>query len=705
MTAISAPSRALPRPTGFAAALAGLTGTLAVAAASVALLAGPAAAEQPSVMDGQLTDTASVLSSGQEDAVIAALNSLQDSTGLNLHVVYVSSFDGISNDNWAAQAATAAGLGQPDAVFAVAVGDREYSTAASNSGGPVSPSALRTAAADFATPALRNDDWAGAATDLAQGLEQQLTGTGGGSASVPGADANVNTATSDSGGFSFGALVVVGALVIGAIALIGGMAKRKKKGAASGEGAGRAGRGRAPQEPIEQLNRRAAGALVNADDAIRSSETELSFAKAQFGLQRTDQFTAALEQAKTHAAEAFHIRQLLEDDQPETEPQQREMLGHILSLTQQIDQVLSAQAAEFTKLRDIEARVPEHLSETLQRVKEVRADIEPARTELSRLGTRYPATALTSVSQNPDQASALLRSAEQAIGEGTTRLEAGDRSTAVNYARVAEEAVAQAATLIKNVRSAGQTLDEALPRLDAAIASISSDVQDANRLAPSDPVVVAAREEAEAAIAQGNQARQGGDPLAALQRLTSAEARIDATLENARHADENNRRATAQLDETLRRVTAQIQGVSDYISTHRGAVGSTARTRLSEAARLAADAADAAPSDPQRALSLATQAEQRATQAQQLAENDTKDDDWGDWGGGGRRRHPSMYGGNRGGVDLGSLILGGILMGGGGGGRGSSGGGFGGGGGGFGGFGGGGFGGGGGGFGGGGGSF
>lgn len=696
MTAISARHRALPRP---APALAGLTGALAVAAASVALVAGPAAAEQPSVMDGQLTDTAGVLDGGDEQDIVDALDSLQDETGLNLHVVYVSSFDGISNNDWAPQAATQAGLGQPDAVFAVAVEDREYSTASANSGGPISPSELRAAIPEYATGALGSSDWAGAAVDLAEGLESQLAG--GGTGVGTGANQDADPGTSDSGFFGFGSLIFVGALVLGGIALIGVLAKRKKKGGDAQGGAGRQ-RGAQPQEPVEQLNRRAAGALVNADDAIRSSETELNFAKAQFGLQRTDQFSAALDTAKKHAAEAFHIRQLLEDDEPETEPQQRQMLGHILALTSQIDEVLSAQADEFKKLRDIEARVPEHLSETLQRVKEVRADIEPARTELSRLANRYPAPSLRSVSQNPDQASGLLRSAEQAVAEGTTKLENGDRSSAVNYARVAEEAVAQAATLLKNVRGAGQLLDEARPRLDAALASISSDVQDANRLAPRDPVVIAARKEAEAAIAQGTEARQGGDPLAALQRLTSAEARIDTVLESARASDENNRRASAQLDETLRRVTAQIQGVSDYISTHRGAVGSTARTRLSEAARLAADASNTASSDPQRALSLATQAEQRATQAQQLAENDAEDDwdDWGGFGGGGRRRYGGpMYGGGRGGLDLGSLVLGGILLGGGGGGGRSSGG-FGGGGG-FGGFGGGGF----GGFGGGGGSF
>src|SRR5690625_7508621 len=55
--------------------------------------------------------------------------------------------------------------------------------------------------------------------------------------------------------------------------------------------------------PTDELNKRAGSALVAVDDAIRSSEEELAFAKAQFGLQATDTFSSALDDAKDKAGQ------------------------------------------------------------------------------------------------------------------------------------------------------------------------------------------------------------------------------------------------------------------------------------------------------------------------------------------------------------------------------------------------------------------
>ncbi|MDD9205051.1 TPM domain-containing protein, partial [Georgenia sp. 10Sc9-8] len=179
---------------------------------------------------------------------------------------------------------------------------------------------------------------------------------------------------------------------------------------------------------------------------------------------------------------------------------------------------------------------------------------------------QYPPSSLASISRNPDQAKGLVTAAKEAVAEGRAKVQEDDRAAAVAQAHIAEEAIGQAVTLLKAVDGAGAQLAEADEKLDTAIASITADVQDANRLAKDDPVVVARRQEAEAAISQGQQAREGGDPLAALKRLAAAESAIDAALASARQADENRRRATAQLHDRLGRLHSQIQSVSDFIS-------------------------------------------------------------------------------------------------------------------------------------------
>ena len=85
-----------------------------------------------------------------------------------------------------------------------------------------------------------------------------------------------------------------------------------------------------PPGSTADLNARAGAALVRADDAVRAATEELTYAQAQFGLSATDAFTESLRIARAHLARSFELRKLLDDDIPETEPQQRRMLGEIL---------------------------------------------------------------------------------------------------------------------------------------------------------------------------------------------------------------------------------------------------------------------------------------------------------------------------------------------------------------------------------------
>lgn len=234
----------------------------------------------------------------------------------------------------------------------------------------------------------------------------------------------------------------------------------------------------------------------------------------------------------------------------------------------------------------------------------------------------------------------------------------GDRQTAVTHLQIAEEAIGQAAELLREVDQSGAMLTQAAEGLPSAMDSLRADINDANRLAPNDPEVTARRDEGTAALEQGRQAQDGGDPIAALQRVEQAETGLDNILAPLRQEEENRRRAVAQLVSRLHRLDARITQISSYVSTHRGTVGQQARTRLSEAQRLRNEAHALQHQDPVRAREVVGQAERLADQAEALAQQDHQG-----WGGGfGGGFGGGHQGGQRGGgIDVGSLILGGIL--------------------------------------------
>ena len=653
-------------------------------AVGVPLLAGAAPVPQAlpaTTLTSEITDEVGALG-GQEATVQAALDQLATETEYQLYVVYVADFDGQTPEAWTTATRSSSGLGANDLTLAVATEERQYYLAPASVPGLTSAQ-LDDVAADVEDQ-LRAEDWAGAAVTAADEIRGAATGasTGGSSAG---------------GGNLLGNLFVLGLVAIAIITFVAWWRSRRR--APQRVGAGQPGPG-GPQVPggpagelaalpTAELDRRSASALVGIDDALRASEQELGFAQAQFGPEVTGDFERVLTQAKAQVTEAFRLRQTLDDDVPDTEPQVRETATRILHTVGAVSAALDAQKEGFDRLRDIESRAGEALDAHERGAAAQRARVEAARGTLAQLAAAYPAVTLASVTGNPDQALALLDEVGTAIGQGRQAVAAGDRGVAVRYARAAEEALGQVGTLLDAVERARTDLATIGSRLDAAVASIAADVDDAERLAPRHPEVAARAQDARTAVAAGRAARAGdGDPLAALRDLSRAEAALDAALAPMREAQERARRARQLLDQTLGRVDSAVRGTTDYVETRRGAVGPEARTRLAESQRLLRTAIDQRDTDPERALGAAQQAERLVREAQQLAQRDV---DWYDQQ---RRGGPGGGGGGLG--DVGGMVLGGILIdsilrgGGGGWGGGGAHGGFGGGGGGFGGGGGGG---------------
>ena len=444
---------------------------------------------------------------------------------------------------------------------------------------------------------------------------------------------------------------------------------KRRKQAASGGTPGNQATGPAAMT-VEQLRTQAGSALVQADDTVRAAAEELSYAQAQFGLSATDAFTAALDSARKHLSRCFELRKILDDDIPETEPQQRQMYTEILQHCSEAVGEIRAQEEAFNKRRGIEANLPTSIAESTQRADETEQAIVMAETILVTLSAAYPASSLTSVSQAPEQARRLLAAGRTALDQARASVEASQEATAVEQVRIAQGSIAQAGQLAAQVTGARERLQSAAKDLEAAIASISSDLVDAKRLEGSVPAATLAPlvADAEAAVAQGRQASgssPSGDPLAALDHLAQAEAAIDAALAPAREREENDSRARASLGSRLARLNSQVESVTSYITTYRGAVGPSARTALSEAARHATAATSMQTTDPVAALAEVAAAEPLVAQAQALAEADVRGSSSSSWSPRSGESYSGGYGRSGGGLDLGSLLLGGLLMGGG----------------------------------------
>lgn len=603
-----------------AAALVGLLAVLSPTAT------GPAHAEPPLEVRGEVTDEAGVLGGDVSD-VQSALDDLAAATPYQLFVVYVDSFDGTNPGEWADVTAVGSGLGVDDLLLAVAVQDRLYHLSVDEDVALVGDVPRVTAAVE---DRLREDDWSGAAVAGAEAIAAahagEPVGTGGAGGTGP---------TGTGGGGVFLTLLLLGLVVLAVVLLV-----RSLRGGRSAA--------RTTGVPTEELQRRAASALVAVDDALRTSEQELGFAQAQFGTGATREFEEVLTGARHRVTEAFHLRQVLDEDGGHAEAEVRRSAEEILRLVDQVSADLDAQTSRFEELRDLQARVPEALENHWSRVHELRGRLGPARRTVEQLGRTYPEAALASVSGNADQAEALLDEAATTVQQGRDAVRANDRGTAVGYARAAETALGQAVTLLDGVDRAGDDLAAAGARLEQAVASITADIADADRLARGHQDVAVRVTEAHAAVAAAREAPRGGDPIAALRTITAAEAALDEALAPLREADEQQRRAAALLQETLGRLDSAVRATSDYVGTRRGAVGPDARTRLAEAVRLHRQAWDQRTSDPAAALATAQRAEALVGEAQQLAQRDVRADE-------DRRR-------GGGGPDIGGMILGGILV-------------------------------------------
>jgi TPM domain len=620
--------------------------TLLLVVLTAGLLAAPAAiAEPPFRVPAQITDNAGALSGSDQADVQAALDQLYDDKQVQLWVVFVDSFDGENGVTWAQDTMSLSGFGDDDALLAVAIGDREYAFQVPDTAAAGVYDLANDVRRSDIEPALRQSDWTQAAIGAANGLNSagsSPTTTGGGVSWV-----------------SF--LVAIGVVVVLVLALIlwGRRRKRKRHEAefAAAQRVDPTDPNALASVPIEALDDLSKTIVVDVDNAVRTSEGELALAVEEFGTKETEPFSRALANAKTALAQAFNVRQTLDDAIPESPLQRRDLLTRVIVAAARADQELEAQSDAFEKLRDLLINAPTRLDALTQQMVAVTARLAPSDATLAQLAGQFSETALTAVVGNADIARQRLGIADQNITHARALVArpAGDQTGLIDAIHAAESALGQAQMLLDGIDSAATDINRAIAGLPAAIADIEQGIDAAagQLREPNTPRVADLTEARDAAVKAADDARANGsdDPLGTFTRLTKADAELDALLISV---DEQRREATRQaqlLDQSLFTARSRVKAVSDFIDTRRGSIGPEARTRLSEAGRQLEAAEAKKGTAPAEAIAHANGAATLAAQAQSLANNDVQS---------AQSHYSGQYGGRN--NDLGAVI-GGILIG------------------------------------------
>ena len=587
--------------------------------------AAPALATGPSLPldSGRVTDQAGVLSATERSSADAELSELSKSADVDLFVVLVDQFtDPADSQQWADEVAKRNGFGKNQYLLAISTEGRQFYLSADNQG-PLSPQQLDEVEAK-AKPLLSKNDYAGAISAASGQVASALEG-----GSVGG----------------FGGVIAVLILLAVAGLAIWWIVRRRRVSAGT-----RGGAAPDPGPTTEELRRTAATALVRTDDAIKTSAQELDFATAQFGDAATAVFAQTVTDAKAKLDQAFALKQLLDDEIPDTEEQQRQWYAQIAELCTAANSALDETSAAFDELRELEASAPEALERLRGGREAVAAELDAADERLGGLRQRYAATALATVADNVEQGRSRLTFADEQIVRAQETLTAGDRSAAAVSIRAAEEATAQVRLLAGAVERLATDLAAAESGSESLIGELESDLVAAGGLPDADGRIAAATRTVRERIAaaRSDAAAPQRDPISAIGALETANEMIDGLIAEVRDTQLREQRAREALGQTLQQAQTKISAVGDFITARRGAIGVTARTRHAEAGSALQQALQLQTTDPASALQWAQRANQLADEAARTAQEDLS-----------AYSSPQSVGG---GGSLNGALLGGILI-------------------------------------------
>jgi TLP18.3/Psb32/MOLO-1 phosphatase superfamily protein len=615
-----------------------------------ALLVAPSASAQPPFrLSNYITDQAGALTGPGRGAIQSATGKLYSDRRIQLWVVFVDNFSGQPAVSWAESTRAASDLGDFDAVLAVATVDHSYAFLVPNRVQTISGGQVDDLRRNQIEPALRRGDWSGAAVAAANGLNRGQEPT------------NLTPL-----------LIALGVIVVVVLVLLVFLRYRRRRRRAAELAAAK----RVDATDPDALAALSLGALddlsrwkvVDVDNAVRTSANELALTIEEFGEQRTEPFTRAVNNAKAALAQAFTVRQQLDDAIPETRAQRREMLTEVIVSAARADGELESQREAFEEMRDLVVNAPSRLDALTQQMVELTARIAPAEQRMTNLHNEFDAAALTSVATNVGTAKDRLAFADQNLTQArnlAARPVSGEQSGLVDAVHNSESSLAQARALLDAVDSAANDIRHAVATLPSLIAGIQGGIersdtqlQEAQKTkAPHIRDLASARDTAAKAL---DAARAGGsaDPLGAFTGLTKADADLNQLLATVAEEQATADRLNRTLEQALFTAQSQVHAVFEYIDTRRGSIGPEARTRLAEASRQLEAAQDKRSTAVSEAIAHANTAATLAAQAQSLADDDVRS---------AQLAYSGRYGGgNHMGAMMGGIIIGDMLGGGGG---------------------------------------
>jgi uncharacterized membrane protein YgcG len=224
----------------------------------------------------------------------------------------------------------------------------------------------------------------------------------------------------------------------------------------------------------------------------------------------------------------------------------------------------------------------------------------------------------------------LIQLAQQADAVLDAQAEAFDQLRALekNAPQVLEQVAAEQIGLDERIATAETTiagLKKSYP--DGDLTSLTGlpaqarklDAFAATTVADARKVVAGAKGAQDAGVAVAVRAAQQ-----AVGQVDQLLASVDRTKDELAAKAKQDAAAAVALDSQLRDARSRVDEANDYMTTHRGAVGTTARTRVSEAARHLDQATGAMGSDPAAAAVEANQAASMAAAALSLAMTDVE---------------------------------------------------------------------------------
>ena len=139
------------------------------------LLTTSAGAQPPSKLTDHITDSTGVLTDSGRAAASSAIDRLYRDRHIQLWVVYVDNFSRFKPDNWADQTRSASGMGDHDALLAVATNTKLYAFTVPPKVQGLTAAELNSLRSKQIEPAIGAKDWSGAAVAAADGLNKSAS--------------------------------------------------------------------------------------------------------------------------------------------------------------------------------------------------------------------------------------------------------------------------------------------------------------------------------------------------------------------------------------------------------------------------------------------------------------------------------------------------------------------------------------------------